>query len=185
MKTEIREKAKMYHAINDITLHGEIVIFGSTFMADYPFYELSKKYLLSSAVYNRSIRELTLEDADEILSECVLELKPSKIFLALGEMDVDSPSAITTYGKILKKIQTRLPLAKIYLLPVENPKNAPTVSAFNEKLHALCRRTGVTFLEVPDTNSSSVALYEKLFKRLHCFFRDNRLTFAEAFSLAE
>ena len=185
MRTEALEKAAMYHAINDITLHGEIVIFGSTFMANFPFYELSKKYLLSNAVYNRSIRDLTLEEADEILSECVLELKPSKIFLALGEKDVNSPSAVTVYGKIIKKIQTKLPTAKVYVLPVENHENIPTVSEFNHKLRELCNRADVTFLDVPNQNSSPVLLYEKLFKRLHCFFRDKHLTFAEAFALAD
>ena len=84
MRTEIQEKTAMFHAVNDITLRGEIVVFGSTFMANFPFYELSQKYMMTNAVYNRSIEGLTLAEAEEILQECVLEIKPGKVFLALG-----------------------------------------------------------------------------------------------------
>ncbi len=82
MKTEIVEKSKAYKVFNDITLKNEIVIFGSSFAAKFPFYELSQKYYLSNAIYNRSIKDLTLPDAEKILSDCVLAVKPSKIFLA-------------------------------------------------------------------------------------------------------
>lgn len=184
MRTELQKKAAMFHAVNDISMHGEIAVFGSTFMANFPFYELSKKYLMENAVYNRSVEDLTLLEAEEILDDCILELKPEKIFLALGETDLDNPSAMSVYSRILRKIQSKLPAAKIYVLPVQKDtfsKNEESRVAFNKNLRALSERLHVTFLDLPDLAPSNV-LYEKIFKRLGCFFRKSPLTFTEAFS---
>ncbi len=188
MRTEIQEKTAMFHAVNDITLRGEIVVFGSTFMANFPFYELSQKYMMTNAVYNRSIEGLTLAEAEEILQECVLEIKPGKVFLALGEKDIGSPSAMAVYSRILRKLKEKLPEAKLYILPVQKDEfsqNDGGRVAFNEKLKELSIRYGVTWLDVPDQPLSLNVLYEKIFKKLNCFFRGNHISFANAFSYAD
>ena len=184
MRAELQKKVDMFHAVNDISMRGEIVVFGSTFMANFPFYELSKKYLMENALYNRSVENLTLAEAEEILDECVLELKPEKLFLALGENDLNDLSAMTVYSRIIRKIQNKLPAAKIFLLPVQPDalsQNEGGRVAFNDNLRALSERLHTTFLDLPK-QASPTLLYEKIFKRLGCFFRKNRLTLNEAFS---
>ena len=76
MREEVREKINMFRIYNDIALKNEIVVYGSTYAAEFPFYELSQKYIMSHAIYNRSIEGLTLEEAEEGLTACVLEIKP-------------------------------------------------------------------------------------------------------------
>lgn len=185
MRTELQDRVAMYHAVNDITMRGEIVVFGSTFMADFPFYELSQKYVLNNALYNRSVKGLTLAEAEEVLDECVLEIRPSKIFLALGEADLDNPAAMMTYGRIIRKIKAKLPASRLYLLPIQENGNDKGRYAFNCELRALAERESVTFLDVPQGNFSIGSTYEKIFKKLNCFFRGNRVSFAEAFSYAD
>ena len=184
MRSELQEKVAMYHAVNGITLKGEIVVFGSTFMANFPFYELSKKYVMANAVYNRSIEGLTLPEAEAVLNECVLELRPSKIFLLLGENEPCTPSALAVYARIVKKIQAKLPSSHVFILSLPSQNDGDRCE-FNEKLKRLAEQHGVKYLELSFNAPSHGMLYEKVFKRLHCFFRGDRLTFAEAFAIAD
>ena len=64
------DKIHMFQYYNLITMKGEIVIYGSTFMANFPFYELIQNQLFSNAIYNRSIEGLTLADAELGLQSC-------------------------------------------------------------------------------------------------------------------
>ena len=97
MKTSVQEKANAYKGINEIALKGEIVIFGSSYMANFPFYELINKFHLDSAVYNRSIDGMTAAEAEELLRSCVLEIAPRKIFLQLGEADGSKAEVLHHY----------------------------------------------------------------------------------------
>ncbi len=185
MQNEIPEKINMFRTFNEITLKDEIVIYGSTYTADFPFYELSKKYLLNNAVYNRSIRGLTLEEAEKYLPECVLEIRPCKIFLALGDCDLDNPSALTTYRRILLRIREKLPSTQIYVLSVCTDGQAAEL--FNAGLRNLCRETGNKYLDIhpfasaPEKSSS----YSNVFRRMTCYFRDGGISFADAFRITE
>ena len=116
MNQSISEILQEIKSLNDITLKGEIVIFGSDYMADFPFYELINHYQIENAVYNRSIAGLTLADAAQALQDCVLAIKPAKIFLAFGEHDAENPDAFTRYKGILHCLRTELPAAKLHVI---------------------------------------------------------------------
>ena len=53
MRENIRVKANAMKEINDISMRGEIVVFGSTYMAHFPLYELINRCTFENAVYNR------------------------------------------------------------------------------------------------------------------------------------
>ena len=178
MKTEVLEKSKMYKVFNDIALKDEIVIFGSSYAARFPFYELSQKYDLNNAVYNRSVEGLTLTEATEVLNDCVLAVKPSKIFLALGECDASESEALTAYSSILQKIREVLPGTKVYALSAYGEENAK--SAFNAGLRELCIKSNVEYVNVDYEMPCST-----IYKQLSRFFRKGRLDFYDAFQMAE
>ena len=171
MKTEILEKSKTYRVFNDIALKNEIVIFGSTFAANFPFYELSQKYYLNNAIYNRSIPELTLPDAENILGDCVLAVKPSKIFIALGE--ADTADSVNIYKNIILKIKQALPTSSVYALSV------PCNEDFNTSLKALCQNTNTEYI-----NINYNLPYDSIFKQLSCFFRKGPITDCDAFCIS-
>ena len=100
MKESVRIAANAIKGLNDITLKGEIVVFGSTYMSKFPLYELVNKSQFESAVYNRSIEGLTLCEALELLHDCVIAVKPKKAFIALGEEDENDPNAIEEYNSL-------------------------------------------------------------------------------------
>ena len=178
--SELFEKVNMYHTINDITLKGEVVIFGSTFMADFPFYELSQKYVFSTALYNRSIRGLSLAQAEQALKDCVLDIKPSKIFFALGEHDLEEPQAIDIYQRIIERTKKDLPRTSIYLLSVPGA----AAESFNLQLEQLAEALGIKWLAVSYDLLQGHPQYSKIFKKLTVFFRSSPLDLMDAFALA-
>lgn len=182
MTEHVRSKADIIKGINDLALHGEIVIFGSTYMANFPFYELINKCELEHAIYNRSIEGLTLAQAGDILEDCVLSIHPSKVFLAFGEEDAGNPSALTEYQSIVERIRTALPACKVYLilLPLQGEG-----AQFNEALRGLCDGKHVMGIPFAPSPLSDTALYRSRFKELCRFFRSKPIGLAEAFAVAE
>lgn len=177
MKEQVLSRANAFKGVNELAMKGEIVVYGSTYMANFPFYELINKSKLESAVYNRSIADMTIDEALELLQVCVLDIKPGKVFLHLGEKDFDQADAVEKYTKIVQRISTELPDTKIYLITVQNKQ----AQAFNKRILELDNRKnifGIRF-SAPDSND-----YKGQFKKLSCFFRSKPLSFTDAFAMA-
>ena len=176
MKENVKLSANAMMGINDLTLKGEIVIFGSTYMANFPLYELINKYHFENAIYNRSIAGLTIKEALELVEDCIISINPTKLFIALGEEDENNIDAIKQYNQIVKIIQSALPKCKIYLICLQG--NTPYVQKFNANILSLC--DGKRIWDVRFISSSCQAQ----FKQLSCFFRKEPLTMVEAFAMA-
>lgn len=169
MNAEITKKKNIYKVFNDIVLENQILIFGSSFTANFPFYELSKKYLLSSAIYNRSIDNLTIADAIEILDDCVLNAKPVKIFYCFSNDDTN----INLYRKLIEKTKIALPESDIYIM------SSPDADCSENEIQQLSHGNHTYFLNINYTKS-----FETIFKQLAPFFRSDKISFAEAFSIS-
>ena len=109
MRECILRKANEMKQLNDISMKGEIVMFGSTYMAGFPLYELANRCMLEHAIYNRSIEGLTVEEALTIAEDCIVDIKPSKLFLSLGEEDAESPDVLEAYTRLVSMLQKQLP----------------------------------------------------------------------------
>ena len=166
--------ANEFHAINELALKGEIVIFGSTYLAEFPFYELVNRACLENAVYNRSIAGITLKEAAEVMTECVLELQPRTVVLHLGEEDEDTEENAALYEKMVIKLRAALPSARLLLVTVS--KGALAV---NERIDALCDEKTVHKIQFLEGSST-----ESRFRRMSAFFRNHPITFSEAFAIA-
>lgn len=182
MKKAVKLLADAMVGINDITLKGEIVVFGSTYMANFPLYELVKKYHFENAIYNRSIVGITISEALEIVQDCVISLSPSKIFIALGEEDKNNINAIKQYNQIIKSIQSALPKCKIYLICLQG--DTPYVNKFNANILSLCDNKKIWCISYVSSALKNSNAYKAQFKQLSCFFRDKPLTFLDAFTIA-
>lgn len=180
MKESLERTVKEIKAINDITLKNEIVVFGSSYMKNFPFYELVNKCKLENAVYNRSIEDLTLYDALEVLQDCVLDIHPSKVFLCFGEKEYENLKSVDIYKEIVCKIRKTLPKTKIYLIELPEEK----LNVFNEKVRAICDNKNVVSIKLTAKNTTAVGVYKEQFKQLSCFFRDKLITLTEIFAVA-
>lgn len=182
MREEVAQKVNLYNTINEMALKNEIVIFGSTFAANFPVYELQQNYVMSNAIYNRSIQNLTVKEALSVVSSCVTDIKPGKVFLSFGENEDILTEFIENYKKLIFKIKEKCHAVQIYLLSIndrfENKKD------FNAKIKELAERSGVKYLKIDYCDKDDICEYKKIFKRLSCFFRSGNLSFSEAFLLA-
>ncbi|MBQ8885000.1 MAG: hypothetical protein IJY62_01305 [Clostridia bacterium] len=183
MKENVKLSANAMIGINDLILKGEIVLFGSTYMAKFPLYEFINKHHFENAVYNRSIAGLTTSEALEIVQDCIISIRPSKIFIALGEEDENNIDTIKQYNQIIKRIQFALPKSKIYLICLQG--NTPYVEKFNANILSLCDNKKIRNIRLVSSSSTEANLYKMQFKQLSCFFRDKPLTMVEAFAMAD
>lgn len=183
MKDAVLRKAMMFQSYNKIALKGEVVVYGSTSMANFPFYELINKSNLQNAIYNRSIEGMTVAEARALLDMCVLPLKPKKLFLSLGEIDEDVEVACLEYAEILKRVRVMLPDCKVYVIyPLERDER---VRAFNAAIASLCDEKNVIAIRFPGGGEEASLNYKKRFKILSCFFRDARPSMSDMFAIAD
>jgi len=183
MKENVREQANAMREINDISMKGEIVVFGSTYMSGFPLYELVNKCMIENAVYNRSIEYLTVGEALEIVEDCVIALSPSKVFVALGEEDENNPEAIKEYNLLVSEMRERLPECKLYLIGLI--QDGEYAERFNKNIVELCDGKKVKYINFISKSVSEATLYKVRFKQLSSFFRNRPLTSSEAFAMAD
>ena len=79
-----------YKALNKLARRNATVIFGGSADCDIPVNELKQYYELEDIIYNRSIRNLTAQDAAQAYADCVSELEPSRVIIHIGEEDAGS-----------------------------------------------------------------------------------------------
>ena len=183
MREHIWRKAKEMKQLNDISMKGEIVVFGSTYMAGFPLYELANRCMLEHAIYNRSIEGLTVEEALAIAEDCIVDIRPSKLFLALGEEDAENSDVLEAYTRLVSMLQKQLPDCRLFLIGLTGTD--AYAKRLNAHLQSLCGGKKMQYIAFVSHEHSESALYRARFKQLSCCFRDRALTVPEAFAMAE
>jgi len=182
MKENVKIAATAFKGLNDITLKGEIAVFGSTYMSSFPLYEFINKCQLESAIYNRSIKGLTIDEALEILKDCITAIAPKKLFISLGEEDENNPNAIKNYNTLIKRIQTEIPECNIFLICLFG--ESEYVKNFNKNILSICDNKKIKQIQFVSPTLSDISISKARFKQMSCFFRDKPLNMPEAFALA-
>lgn len=119
--TEKEEKVQRYREENRLTLPGQVVFAGSSLMEQFPIGKLLAEHDDDTLIYNRGIGGFVSQELLEVLDVCVLDLKPSRLFINIGTNDLsnaDMPISrlMENYDKILTKIESELSGIEIYLM---------------------------------------------------------------------
>ena len=184
MNTFSKELAR-FSQMNEVSSTNGVVFFGSTSFNEMPLAELARDYDLEEKVYNRSISGLTIADVDSVLDDCVLNLSPKKVFISIGEEDVEKESFnekefLAKYEWMLYSIHDKCD-AQIYIVSVLS--RMAIASRINERLSKLAKETGCTYID-----AASALYYEKpdmmIFEDLKPYIRNHNITFAEAMKMA-
>lgn len=145
---------KHYMFLNKFAKGNGIVLWGSTSLDEQLVSELLQGYDTGKRVYNRSVSGLTLEEAENYLQQCVLDLSPSRVIINLGEEDLkvsnDVTKMIEQYRWILYRIHVALPECQLVVTTVPGKQDA--VRSFNDKLEALAEEVGCAFYRVPNVS---------------------------------
>ncbi len=184
MNTFSKELSR-FSQMNEVSSTNGVVFFGSTSFNEMPLAELSRDYDLEEKVYNRSISGLTIADVDPVLDDCVLNLSPKKVFISIGEEDVEKEGFnekefLAKYEWMLYSIHDKCD-AQIYIVSVLS--RMAIASRINERLSKLAKETGCTYID-----AASALYYEKpdmmIFEDLKPYIRNHNITFAEAMKMA-
>ena len=174
-----------YSQMNEVSSTNGIVFFGSTSFNEMPLTELARDYDIDEKVYNRSISGLTIADVDSVLDDCVLNLSPKKVFISIGEEDIEKESFnekefLAKYEWMLYTIHDKCD-AQIYIVSILSRMSI--ASRINERLSKLAKESGCTYID-----AASALYYEKpemmVFEDLKPYIRSHNITFAEAMKMA-
>ena len=88
-QADVRRALTVFAQMDAIEPTGGVAVFGGESFAEIPFAELAENSGMDVMVHNRSIAGLRMVDAAAALDACVLALHPEKVFLNLGEADLN------------------------------------------------------------------------------------------------
>lgn len=180
------EKIKRFKDINMMAKKNSAVCFGSTFFADTEFQELAYDCGMDTPVYNRSVEDLTICDAQKVLTEAVYPMKPAKIFVSLGESDIESASFnaddfINKYEWMLLDIHRNCPASRIYI--VSTICNDLMTREVNVKLEKLATSTGCDYINLAKLEVGDDFSERKIFSTLKPYMRTKPISFADAMGM--
>lgn len=119
--TDKEMKLARYREANKTVKHGETVFAGSSLMEMFPINKLLEESGSDKIIYNRGVGGFVSEELWNALDTCILDLKPSRLFINIGTNDLSDPSIpiermIAVYDKIITAVEQNLPGIRIYLM---------------------------------------------------------------------
>lgn len=175
------DEMQTYRELNSITEAGGVVLFGSNTFASLPVGELAQAFRITEPIYNRSVKDIRIDQIERYLKVCLYDLNPRKIFVNMGDIDildmnVDVDNFISKYEWLLYMIHTKTQ-ASIYIVPIVS-KN-PIAFKINERLKALAAQTGCKYIDVSGVFESKRPTL-RLFELMKVHMRNHPINFADA-----
>ncbi len=175
----------LYKGLNKIAKSNCTVLFGTDRFKNIPVSELSAGFEMDIPIYNRSLKNANIDECENALKECIYELNPCKIFLNIGEVDIEAvdfnfESFITKYEWLLYSVHSNCK-GKIYIVSVlsSNPKSV----LLNKRLEEISDNSGCCFIDISSVENSTFPEI-KIFDILKTFIRNREITMTEAFLTA-
>lgn len=119
--TDKEMKVERYRKENESVIPGKIVFAGSSLMEMFPINKLLHDHGEDTVIYNRGIGGFVTQELMEVLDVCVLDLKPSRVFINIGTNDLSNPElsieqVMGNYDRIITEIEKALPNVEIYMM---------------------------------------------------------------------
>lgn len=114
-------KLERYRKLNETALCGQIVCAGSSLMEMFPIEKFVKEDKPDLILYNRGIGGFVTKELIDNIDVCILDLKPSKLFINIGTNDLGDPDVtieeiMNNYSRILCTVKKSLPNTKIFVM---------------------------------------------------------------------
>ena len=175
------DEMETYRELNSITEAGGVVLFGSNTFASLPVGELTQAFRITEPVYNRSIKDIRIDQIESYLKVCLYDLNPRKIFVNMGDVDirdenVDIDNFISKYEWLLYMIHTKTE-ASIYIVPVIS--DSPAAFKINQRLKELAKQSGCKYIDVSGVMEAKRPTL-RLFEVLKVHMRNHPINFADA-----
>ena len=134
-----KNEIKNYQALNELADQNGLVIFGGTEDRKIPLCELKQAFDLESNLYNRSISNLSIDNAVEIYDACIAPLAPERLLLHIGNADLelfskDSEQFDKKYRDLIHHIKSDDPKNDIAIISLKNHNEDANVTTLNKHL---------------------------------------------------
>jgi len=163
-----------YKLLNKKAEKHSVVFFGADWLYDIPVAELARDNGIDTAVYNRSLRGLSLKDSEKIIDECICDLSPDKVFINIGENDIsdsfDADEFAEKFEWLLYTVNAKC-RCRIYILSIVNDSQGA-----NEIIKKIAEKYGCEYIDIRNCCKSAV----EFFAKIRFFLRQHRITFCEA-----
>lgn len=178
------DEMETYRELNSITEAGGVVLFGSDTFAGLPLGELTQAYHITEPVYNRSIKNVRINQIENYLKVCLFDLNPRKIFVNLGDVDIkdnslDIENFISKYEWLLYMIHTKTQ-AEIYIVSIVS--STPEAVKINHHLQKLAAQTGCHFLDATGALEAKRPTL-RLFELIKVHMRNHPINYADAMTV--
>lgn len=111
----------IYSDLNKVAVKGKTLFTGSSLMEGFPINELCMSHGRTEIIYNRGIAGLTTETFLECISDVLIDVQPSRVFINIGTNDIGREDNWETtldqnYRRILDLALAGIPNVKITLM---------------------------------------------------------------------
>lgn len=166
--TDKEIKIEKFREANRSAKTRQVVFAGSSLMEMFPINKLLEEHGDETVIYNRGIGGVVSRELMDVLDVCVLDLKPSAVFINIGTNDLSDSSIpiselIENYDKIISRIEAAVPDVKIYLMayyPVNyeaaaedmkeclKVRNNDKITAANAEVKKLAEKHGQRYIDI-------------------------------------
>lgn len=133
------KEIKRYQTLNELAGQDGLVILGGSADREIPLCELKQAFALDDALYNRSVTDLSVQNAVQVYDACVEELKPESILLHIGEADrafftEDASAFDRKYRELIGHIRACAKDCRIAVISLQNPGEDAEIAEMNRHL---------------------------------------------------
>ena len=149
----LKEQAKKYQLLNKLAESNGIVILGGTEDREIPLCELKQAFELDSKLYNRSISNLSVNNALEVYDTCVAPLSPECVILHIGDADLkffeeNVSDFDQKYLELLQHIKSSNAKRNIVIISIKNYDEDKNISELNKHLKYIAESEQCEFSDI-------------------------------------
>lgn len=146
---------KKYSFLNDIAERVGTVIFGGSEDAAIPAGELRQAFDMETALYNRSFRNLSVEDGIHLYNSCIQPLQPQTLLLHIGEADLgdfakDSAAFDEKYRQLISHIRRQDGNCTIAIISLKNREGRSDIAEMNRHLNHIADSEQCEFFDISE-----------------------------------
>lgn len=165
-----------YKLLNNIARKNSVVILGSNYIKEMPVGELKQIFGIVTDIYNRSLSDMSIFEANDIVKELIDELSPKKLVLQLGERDLMNgkhtvDEVMAEYEKVITSIRRTDKSIRLILVSLNNLTDKSIEDEYNRRLDELAGRYKAQFADITSAGSDDESRI-KTFRLLKYFMSD-------------
>ena len=144
---------RKYESLNKLAKGKGTVIFGTDEDINIPLGELKQAFALDSCLYNRSLSDLSIENAVAAYDRIIAPICPDSVLIHIGANDIeifkDSPNTFDNlYRKLIDHIRALNKNCEIGVICLKNPEDRTDIAALNRRLKFIAQSEGCEYGDI-------------------------------------